>query len=104
MPEQRIFNFSAGPAVLPEEVLHEAQQAIWNLDGTGIGVLEHSHRGGPFEKIVEETEAACRRLAGVPDDYAVLFLSGGASTQFFMLPANLLPQGATAGRVGAGGG
>jgi len=92
----RIFNFSAGPAVLPEEVLREAQEALWNLDGTGIGVLEHSHRGGPFEKVVEETEAACRRLAAIPDDYAVLFLSGGASTQFFMLPANLLAEGATA--------
>ncbi len=102
MPEQRIFNFSAGPAVLPEEVLREAQQALWNLDGTGIGVLEHSHRGGAFERVVEETEAACRRLASIPDDYAVLFLSGGASTQFFTLPANLLPDGATADYVVTG--
>jgi phosphoserine aminotransferase len=93
---RRIFNFSAGPAVLPEEVLREAQAALWDLDGTGIGVLEHSHRGGPFEKVVQEAEAACRKLAGIPDDYAVLFLTGGASTQFFMLPANLLPDGATA--------
>jgi phosphoserine aminotransferase len=96
MPQGRIFNFSAGPAVLPEEVLREAQEAIWNLDGTGIGVLEHSHRGAAFEKVVAETEAACRRLAGIPDDFAVLFLSGGASTQFFQLPANLLPEGQTA--------
>src|SRR5262245_4523014 len=92
----RIFNFSPGPAVLPEEVLREAQEAIWNLDGTGIGVLEHSHRGGPFEKVVEEAEARCRALAAIPDDHAVLFLSGGASTQFFMLPANLLPEDRTA--------
>jgi phosphoserine aminotransferase len=92
----RIFNFSAGPAVLPEEVLREAQAALWDLDGTGIGVLEHSHRGAAFERVVEQTEADCRALAGIPDDYAILFLSGGASTQFFMLPANLLPEGATA--------
>jgi phosphoserine aminotransferase len=92
----RIHNFSAGPAVLPEEVLREAQQALWDVDGTGIGILEHSHRGGPFEKIVAQTEADCRKLAGIPDDYAVLFLTGGASTQFFMLPANLLPEGETA--------
>jgi phosphoserine aminotransferase len=92
----RTFNFSAGPAVLPEPVLREAQEALWDFDGTGIGILEHSHRGGPFERVVEETEADCRKLAGIPDDYGVLFLSGGASTQFFMLPANLLPDGATA--------
>ena len=92
----RIFNFSAGPAVLPEEVLREAQAALWDFDGTGIGILEHSHRGGPFEKVVQQTEADCRALAGIGDDHAVLFLTGGASTQFFMLPANLLPDGATA--------
>jgi phosphoserine aminotransferase len=92
----RIYNFSAGPAVLPEEVLEEAREALWNLDGTGIGVLEHSHRGGAFEEVVQETEAACRRLAGIPDDHLVLFLAGGASTQFYMLPANLLPEGGTA--------
>jgi phosphoserine aminotransferase len=92
----RIFNFSAGPAVLPEEVLREAQAALWDFDGTGIGILEHSHRGGPFERVVRQTEADCRGLARIPDDYAVLFLTGGASTQFFMLPANLLPEAATA--------
>jgi phosphoserine aminotransferase len=92
----RTFNFSAGPAVLPEPVLREAQEALWDFAGTGIGILEHSHRGGPFERVVQQTEADCRKLAGIPDDYAVLFLSGGASTQFFMLPANLLPEGGTA--------
>jgi phosphoserine aminotransferase len=96
MSGERIYNFSAGPAVMPEEVLQEAREALWNLDGTGIGVLEHSHRGAAFTKVVEETEAACRRLAGIPDDYHVLFLSGGASTQFWMLPANLLPGDGTA--------
>jgi phosphoserine aminotransferase len=98
----RTYNFSAGPAVLPEEVLREAQAALWDFDGTGIGILEHSHRGGPFEKVVQETEADCRKLAGIHGDYAVLFLSGGASTQFFMLPANLLPEGGTADYVVTG--
>jgi phosphoserine aminotransferase len=98
----RTFNFSAGPAILPEEVLREAQAALWDFDGTGIGILEHSHRGGPFEKVVQQAEADCRKLAGIPDDYGVLFLSGGASSQFFMLPANLLPDGATADYVVTG--
>jgi len=92
----RILNFSAGPATLPEEVLRDAQEALWELRGTGIGVMEHSHRGGAFTEVVEETEASCRRLAGIPDDYAVLFLQGGASTQFFQLPAHCLPEGGTA--------
>ncbi len=84
------YNFSAGPAVLPEEVLREAQEALWDLDATGIGVLEHSHRGGAIDSVFAETEASCRRLAGIPDDYRVLFLQGGASLQFAMLPANFL--------------
>lgn len=92
----RILNFSAGPATLPEEVLRDAQEALWDLHGTGIGVLEHSHRGGPFKAVAEEAEATCRELAGIPDDYAVLFLQGGASTQFFQLPAHFLAQDDTA--------
>jgi phosphoserine aminotransferase len=86
----RIFNFSAGPGVLPEPVLEAARRDIWNLAGTGIGVLEHSHRGAAFRKVIESTEARCRQLAGIPDDYDVLFLTGGASSQFFMVPMNLL--------------
>jgi phosphoserine aminotransferase len=93
---QRRFNFSAGPAVLPEEVLREAQEALWDLDGSGIGVLEHSHRGPVFDRVMAETVADCRALAGIGEDHAILFLQGGASSQFFMLPANLLPEGATA--------
>jgi len=92
----RTFNFSAGPAVLPEEVLREAQEALWDLEGSGIGILEHSHRGGPFDRVIAEAEADCRSLAGIPEDYAVLFLQGGASTQFAMLPANFLPDSGTA--------
>jgi phosphoserine aminotransferase len=86
----RIFNFSSGPAVLPESVLRRAQEAIWDLDGSGIGILEHSHRGKPFMAVLERTEARLRQLAGIPDSYAVLFLQGGASSQFFQVPMNFL--------------
>ncbi len=92
----RIHNFSAGPAALPEPVLRQAQEAIWNAAGSGIGIMEHSHRGKVFDRILDEAEANCRALAGIPDDYAVLFLQGGASLQFAMVPMNLLPKGATA--------
>jgi len=92
----RIFNFSAGPAVLPEPVLRKAQEAVWNVAGSGIGIMEHSHRGKVFDKILDEAEANCRELAGIPDDYVVLFLQGGASLQFSMVPMNLLPAERTA--------
>jgi phosphoserine aminotransferase len=93
---ERIYNFSAGPAVLPEPVLRKAQEAVWNVAGSGIGIMEHSHRGKVFEKILDEAEAACRELAGIPDSYRVLFLQGGASLQFSMVPMNLLPEDGTA--------
>jgi phosphoserine aminotransferase len=96
MPTDRIFNFSAGPAVLPEPVLKRAQEAIWNVAGSGIGIMEHSHRGKVFDKIIEEAEQACRQLSGIPDNYRVLFLQGGASLQFSMVPMNLLPADRTA--------
>jgi phosphoserine aminotransferase len=92
----RIHNFSAGPAVLPEPVLRKAQEAIWNVAGSGIGIMEHSHRGKVFDRIIDEAEATCRALAGIPDDYRVLFLQGGASLQFSMVPMNLLPADRTA--------
>jgi len=99
---ERVFNFSAGPAILPEAVLREAQEAIWNIDGSGIGIMEHSHRGKVFDKVIDEAVADCRELAGISDDYAVLFLQGGASHQFFMIPANYLPEGATADYLNTG--
>ena len=92
----RTYNFSAGPAVLPEPVLEATREALWDIAGSGIGVAEHSHRGGVFVQVAAEAEADCRRLAGISDDYAVLFLQGGASTQFAMVPANFLPEGGTA--------
>ena len=98
----RIFNFSAGPAVLPEEVLAQAKEAVWELDDTGIGVMEHSHRGKAFTRVIEEAEADCRTLAGIGDDHRVLFLQGGASTQFFMLPANYLAEDRTADYLDTG--
>jgi phosphoserine aminotransferase len=96
MPTDRIFNFSAGPAVLPESVLKRSQEAVWNVAGSGIGIMEHSHRGKVFDKIIEEAEQACRQLAGIPDNYRVLFLQGGASLQFSMVPMNFLPSDRTA--------
>jgi phosphoserine aminotransferase len=92
----RIHNFSAGPAVLPEPVLRKAQEAVWNVNGSGIGIIEHSHRGKVFDRIIDEAEQTCRALAGIPDDYQVLFLQGGASLQFSMIPMNLLPADRTA--------
>jgi phosphoserine aminotransferase len=99
---QRIFNFSAGPAVLPLSVLEEAQRDLVSLPGVGMSVLEISHRSRTFEDIIERTESDIRRLAGVPDDYRVLFLSGGASLQFSMVPMNLLAPGSTADYIVTG--
>jgi len=93
---QRIWNFSAGPAVLPESVLEEARDNLLSLGTTGIGILEHSHRGKAFLAVYEETVALCREIGNIPENYRVLFLQGGASTQFFMIPMNLLPRDRTA--------
>lgn len=93
---ERIFNFSAGPGVVPEPVLRQAQQDLWNIYDSGIGILEHSHRGKIFDRVVEEAEADCRRVGNIPDNYKVLFVQGGASSQCFMVPANYLPQDRTA--------
>ncbi len=92
----RIWNFGAGPAVLPEPVLKKAQQDIWNVADSGLGIGEHSHRGKVFDRVINETEQACRDLAGIDDGYRVLFLQGGASLQFSMVPMNLLPADRTA--------
>src|ERR687891_1472225 len=96
MPTNRIHNFSAGPAALPESVLRKAQDAIWDVAGSGIGIMEHSHRGKVFERIIDEAEQTCRSLAAIPDNYRVLFLQGGASLQFSMVPMNLVPPDRTA--------
>ncbi|MCA9292079.1 MAG: 3-phosphoserine/phosphohydroxythreonine transaminase [Phycisphaerales bacterium] len=92
----RILNFSAGPSTLPESVLRQAQQDLWNIDGSGIGILEHSHRGKVFDRVIDEAVADCRTVAGISDDYTILFLQGGASLQFGMIPLNFLTAGRTA--------
>ena len=99
----RIYNFSAGPAVLPEPVLRQAQADLWNIDDSGVGVLEHSHRGAVINTVLQEAEADCRAIAGISDDYHVLFLQGGASLQFAMVPMNFLGTGRTADYLDTGG-
>ena len=86
----RIFNFSAGPAVLPEEVLQEAAAEMMDYKGTGMSVMEMSHRSKPYQQIIDEAEADLRELMNIPDNYKVLFLQGGASQQFAMIPMNLM--------------
>ena len=86
----RIYNFSAGPAVLPEAVLKEAQAELMNYKGCGMSVMEMSHRSDVFEKIITEAEADLRKLLDIPSNYKVLFLQGGASLQFAMIPMNLM--------------
>jgi phosphoserine aminotransferase len=91
----RKLNFASGPATLPEEVLHRAQAALVDLDGSGIGILEHSHRGKEFTRVLERTEAIVREVGGIGDDYAVMFVSAGATQHFAMVPANFLGAGET---------
>jgi phosphoserine aminotransferase len=98
----RIHNFSAGPAVLPLEVLEEAQRHLLALPGVGMSILEISHRSAPFDEIIQGCEADIRRLANIPDTYHVLFLQGGASLQFSMVPMNLLPAGGSADYIVTG--
>ena len=93
---ERIFNFSAGPAVLPVPVLEEAQRDMMSLPGVGMSVMEISHRSKVFDKIFNEAESGLRDLMGIPDNYHVLFLQGGASLQFSMVPINFLPADASA--------
>ena len=87
---ERVYNFSAGPAVLPESVLKECQEEMLNYGGTGMSVMEMSHRSKAFESIINTAEADLRELMNIPDNYKVLFLQGGASLQFAMIPMNLM--------------
>jgi phosphoserine aminotransferase len=98
----RLFNFSAGPAVLPIEVLEEAQRDLMALPGVGMSILEISHRSKPFDDVIEGCEADLRALAGIPPNYHVLFLQGGASLQFSMVPMNLLPPSGSADYIVTG--
>ena len=89
----RVYNFSAGPAVLPEKVLKEAAAEMLDYQGTGMSVMEMSHRSKPYQKIIDEAEEDLRALMGIPENYKVLFLQGGASQQFAMVPMNLMRNG-----------
>jgi phosphoserine aminotransferase len=89
----RIYNFSAGPAMLPVEVLKEAAEEMLDYRGTGMSVMEMSHRSKAYEAIIKETEKDLRELMNIPDNYKVLFLQGGASQQFAMIPMNLMKNG-----------
>ena len=86
----RVYNFAAGPAVLPEKVLKEAAAEMLDYKGTGMSVMEMSHRSKAFEEIIQDTEKDLRDLMNIPDNYKVLFLQGGGSTQFAMIPLNLM--------------
>ncbi len=98
----RVFNFNAGPAVLPVEALEVVRDNLLNYQGKGIGILEMSHRSAEFEAIIGEAEALLRELLAINDDYCILFTTGGASNQFSMIPMNLLPKGQTADYVISG--
>ena len=89
----RVYNFSAGPAALPEEVLKEAAAEMLDYAGTGMSVMEISHRSKTFDKIIKDAEQDIRDLMGIPDNYKVLFLQGGASQQFAMIPMNFMKNG-----------
>lgn len=98
----RPFNFSSGPAVLPEPVLRATQAAIWDLDGSGIGILEHSHRGVVFGRVLARTEAAIREVADIGDEFAILFVTAGATHHFSMVPQNFLSPDVTADYIDNG--
>lgn len=98
----RVYNFSAGPAILPEEVLREAQAELVDYKGSGMSILEMSHRGKEYEAVHNEAIANLKRLMGLGEDYSILFQTGGASAQFALVPMNLLRPGTTADYINAG--
>ena len=99
----RVHNFNAGPAALPLAALERAQRELLDFEGTGMSIIEHSHRGKAFESVHDEALSLLRELLSIPDDYHVLFLQGGASHQFAMVPLNLLPAEKSADYVLTGG-
>ncbi len=98
----RIHNFSAGPAVLPEEVLLEVQEELFDYRGKGLSVMEMSHRSKEYGEIINNAIEAMKRIMNLGDDFEVLYLHGGASTQFYMIPLNFCPEGKTANYVDTG--
>jgi phosphoserine aminotransferase len=102
MKENRIYNFNAGPAALPLEVLEEIKDSFLNFDGSGMSIAEISHRSGWFNNVINDAIARTRRLLNLDDEFHVLFIQGGASMQFCMIPMNLLREGDTADYVNTG--
>lgn len=98
----RIFNFNPGPAALPVQVLEQVKEEFMDFQGSGMSVSEVSHRSAAFEAVLNDAVARTKKLLNLGDNYKVLFLQGGASTQFFMVPMNLIPQGASADYVNTG--
>src|SRR5688500_6347051 len=98
----QVHNFSAGPAILPKEAIEEAMEGLRNFKGTGLSVVEISHRSPQWEETMAEAEALIRELLGVSNEYAVIFLQGGACMQFTQIPFNLLPEGGTAAYLKTG--
>jgi phosphoserine aminotransferase len=98
----RAYNFSAGPAILPEEVLQQAQAELLDFEGTGMSIMEMSHRGKDYSAVHEEAISNIKKLLKVPEGYSVLFMTGGASTQFSLIPMNFLGEGQTADYITAG--
>ena len=90
----RVYNFAAGPSMMPEEALQTAAREMLDYRGTGMSVMEMSHRSAMYQEIFDETEALVRELMGVPENYSVLFLQGGATGQFAAIPLNLLSRSA----------
>lgn len=99
---ERIYNFSAGPATLPVSVLEKAQSELLSLNGIGMSVMEISHRSKPFDEIIERAESGIRKHLKIPDNYQVLFLQGGATLQFSMIPLNFLGENETADYIVTG--
>ena len=98
----KIYNFSAGPAILPQSVIEQASKTVLNYNNTGLSILEVSHRGKDFVETMEKAVSHAKTLLNLSDEYEVLFLTGGASSQFFMIPMNILGENETAGYVDTG--
>ena len=95
-------NFGAGPGILPQEAINKSAADVLNFNNSGMSILEISHRSKDFEAVLQKAKALVKELLGVPDNYSVLFVQGGASTQFAMVPLNLLKTGGTAAYVESG--
>ncbi len=102
MTENRIYNFNAGPAALPLPVLQEIQASFLNFEGTGMSITEISHRSPAFDAVINDAVERAKRLLNLDDNWHVLFIQGGASMQFCMIPMNFLGQGDTADYVNTG--